>query len=624
MPVLAGRSARWTALLGVALLAAAAAYCAVLAYPTIFTGAAPYDDEGYLLASFRSWIASGGLYTTTYSQYGPGYYAVLGTLFRLTDANLLSFVPGRLTALTLLVATSAAGALTVWIATRRLLVAVAAQLFLLAYLEVPAAAEPLHPGGYLVLLLGVLAAICVAGRLRGGWRAPAAAGAVIALLGTTKINVGAFAAAGVVLAVGAGHASRRVRVASTLLLLAIPVVITARLRELEPFRLLASAVALGGAAALVTSRLGPRLRVERRSAVAFLGAAAAVAVLCTVPVLLTGTSPAQLLEGALLAPARFPGVFVLAPTGDAESTLVAVGVAVAFLGATLLARALVPESRVRRVTGLARLVGGALALYAVRVQPDGLPLLPLALVGASVVALPDGLPGDDAVLGRRVLLMIAVLQPLHAYPVAGSQWAWGSFLLAVIAHVNLGDGISELADLLTPRAIAARGFSAVTVACGVALALPLAASGRVSPAPRYDGYLALPAARAAGVGDVRVDPDVAARNATIAGVLRSSCDSFYSIPGLASFYVWAQLPAPTGRIATAWPMLFDDALQEDVVRDLARFDGRLCLLWNGDVLALWQQGRPLREGPLVTFLARFDQVVGAADGYVVLRRGDAR
>jgi hypothetical protein len=47
-----------------------------LAFKQAFTGVAEYDDEGYLLLSLLNYLKHGGLYTTTFAQYGPFYFYV--------------------------------------------------------------------------------------------------------------------------------------------------------------------------------------------------------------------------------------------------------------------------------------------------------------------------------------------------------------------------------------------------------------------------------------------------------------------------------------------------------------------------------------------------------------------
>ena len=59
---------RWPATLG---FAATAAFLAVVAAQLMFGTYMFYDDEGYVLLSYRNFAEHGGLYREVFSQYGP-------------------------------------------------------------------------------------------------------------------------------------------------------------------------------------------------------------------------------------------------------------------------------------------------------------------------------------------------------------------------------------------------------------------------------------------------------------------------------------------------------------------------------------------------------------------------
>ncbi len=591
------------------------AYTAYLGFPSVFTGSAPYDDEGYLLSSLRSFVSHGGLYSTTYSQYGPGYYAVFGLLFRAIGTDLLSLVPGRTTTLVLLVAGSLAGAIAVWLASRRLLVAIAAQLFFFAFLR-HAVAEPLHPGGYLVFLLALLAVVCLYPHQRQTIGVPVAMGIILALMITTKVNVGAIALAGCLLAVTSSNSSRSIRRISCVALVLLPVGLTAADLHIDLIRAFTLAIVVGVVAAHVTISHGPSTKVRRREALGFSCSFALTSILACAPILVTGTSIGTLFRGALLVPTRLRSVFIL-PYGIEFKALMIVPALVLF-GAALVAHQVGTEPGASRVVGVVKLLGGLLVIVSLSVSPSaGLPGL---LLLTTLAAVPLRRFSDDALLGRRILVVVAVLQPLHAYPVAGSQVWWGSFLIALVAFINVADGLLEAAGVLES---AMHGFSLaarVSSVLSVLLLVTVVVDHHLWPADTYRLYDKLPALDLPGVGAVRIDPAQAEEYTSIVKLLRANCDSFYSIPGLASFQVFTQLPSATGRIATAWPTLFDDQTQAAAAQDLSQFKGRLCVLKNDAQLASWQQGQILRPGPLVRFVHEFSYVVGQVGDYVVLVR----
>jgi hypothetical protein len=613
--VTVGRAKPW---LVAVTLAAVAGYCAYVAYPTIFTGSQYYDDEGYLLATFRAYVGSGGLYSSTYAQYGPGYYSLFGTLFQLTGADLMSLAPGRVTALSLLAAASLAGAVAVWLATRRLLLAVAAQLFFTAFLKVAAAAEPLHPGGYLVLLLALLAVTCFLPGTLPSAAAPAALGAIAALMLTTKINVGAFAVLGCLAAAASAASSRWLRAAAWLLVAAVPLGLTVRLWAWEGMPAFALVVALGGVVARAVVTRGPVAPVDRSEIVTFIAAVAIVSALLCVPVLFRGTSPAELLDGTLLAPARFAGVFVWPVVIDLGIAAIPLGLSLLLLCAAVLARRLKEEPAASRLAGALKLVGGLAAIFAsssYRLHE----LLPALLVLAGLVAVPISSYSVGAIRWRRVLLLVAVLQPLHAYPVAGSQVTWGCFLLVLVAFVNVGDGISELALAIRGLAGRLRWLSLAPVAASALLLVAVASRDDLSPTSEYLRFNALPPLGLPGDAGIHVTAFDAYAYGELTRILSSNCDSFYSLPGLNSFYVWAQMQPPTRRLGVMWHLMFDEDMQAAVIQDLDRFPGRLCVLRNLQMAFAVQQGRPFPTGPLVRYVARYTRSVGGFGAYEVLR-----
>lgn len=617
-------SPRRKVLLVVIALGITTAYCAFLGFCVVFKGSPGIDDEGYLLATFRSYVADGGLYSTTYTQYGPGYYSLFGTLFQVLGISLLSLTPGRMMTLFFLVATSSAAAVAVWLATKRLLVAIAAQLFLFGLLKT-AVAAPLHPGHYLVFLLALIALMCFLPRRRWPLLAPAAMGTLLALMVTTKVNVGVLATAGCVLAVWSASSSRRVRAIALLLLPAVPVGLMARDLNVQAVRL-ALVIVVGAVVAHVAIADGPRDAVlNRRSILTFLGSAILVSALACVPVLLRGTSLLRLVDGAIIDPARFASKIYDPIRFDNFELIVLVTLpALLLVGGALIARRIADEPEASWLVGAVKLAGGVLAIAYLSLSSTA--SLAQMLVLTALGAVPLRRYSADGLLGRRVLVMIAVLQPLHGYPVGASQTRWGAFLIGLVAFINVGDGLSEIADIFEFARERSHRLSILPSVLGLVMIAGIVAGQSLEPTEAYRQYSHLPSLDLPGAGMVRVTAAKKAEFKSVVRFLESSCDSYYSLPGLNTFYVFAQMPLVTGRNAGAWTLLYDDKTQTSVVQDLRAFPGRLCLLRNDRQLEAWQQleesqqGRPLRRGPLVQFLDQYSEEVGRAGDYVVLRR----
>lgn len=616
-------------------VALTAVYTASIGYRRVFGGFAFFDDEGYLAATFRSYLSSGHLYTETFSQYGPGYYGVFGTIFQVSGINLDSLVPGRVLALVFVVLGSSGAGLAVWLATRVLSVAVAAQLVIYVLLVETAGDTGLHPGPYLVFLQATLAVIFFLPPTRWRTTVPVALGVVLALMVTTKINVGGLALCGVVGAACAGGSSRILKALAATGLVLVPVAITGpNLADQDEMRFML-VVTIGVVVALSAVAAGPPIATRRRQ-VELLGASlAAMSVLACLPVVLSGSSITDLIQGALIAPTRLQavffhpyGIFASGSTVAYAQVLVLV-CSVAAVGVGVVAARRLEEPLRSWVVASIKLLGGVVAVMTVALD-DSSAALPTLCVLAAVSAIPLPAYTQTALQGRRGLLLVAVLQPLHAYPVASAQVEWGSFLLVVVAFLNAGDGISALAALLREPSVQTGRLAVRSIASVLLLVTAYGGwlyggfasethwqrfdlrPGVVSEADRARVPLEL-----AGSPGIRVTPDSAQTYRKVVAILREHCDSYYSMPGLNSFYVFAKMPLVTGRNATAWPGLFDDEVQNATVEDLRAFPGRLCLVRNAHLLAFWQQGAPPR-GPLVDFLRRFTQEVGRSGFYVVL------
>ena len=57
-----------------------AGFCLLVSVPLLLTTMAPYDDEGYVMMTLKSFMENHPLYEETYTQYGPSYYLLTAPL----------------------------------------------------------------------------------------------------------------------------------------------------------------------------------------------------------------------------------------------------------------------------------------------------------------------------------------------------------------------------------------------------------------------------------------------------------------------------------------------------------------------------------------------------------------
>jgi hypothetical protein len=601
-------------------LAALAAVLIAAGTWLLFTTFMVYDDEGYVLYSLRNYGEHGRLYDAVFSQYGPFFFAfydaihrVLGFAWTSTNGRLLTLVHWVLTA-------AFCGALT-WRQTRSLAatafvyVGVFTAIWIMIY-------EPSHPGGAIGCFVA-LAAWLGSRRDPGTHGGTAVAlGALGAALALTKINVGAF-----MLFSGFGWLVLRQEskswrtvggAALTLWLLAMPWILMAKKLDegaAMTFAAFNNLAVLGLMAVIMSQPAGER--AGRRSLGAFLAGAAGLTLLTVAVTLLRGSTPFGILSGVLLDPLNQPNVYSFAVDwqpwawpvnlgalavavwaarrpGDALAAKVVVGVR--FLAAAGFVLAIVQVILVRGLAGFAMSYG-------------------VGLAGVCALPLRRDADGEQDARVRQWLALVLVLQSLHAYPVAGSQLNWATFLWVPLLALAVRD-----AFLALPAGTAERTARVALLGAAGAWAIAGYMTYRladIGQAKRSLGEpLALPGAeRIQPADDTAFGLRIMAENA------KAHTDLLYSLPGLYSFNLWTGLPTPTLDNSTQWFLSLNETRQA-AIRDTLKENPRAALIVQMDTLKfLVDHGFRVR-GALGDYLGTEFQKAFEVDGYAFwVRRG---
>jgi len=598
-------------------------------YRAIFSFFAPWDDEGYLLVSLRSFHRGGRLYDEVYTQYGPLFFQLIDGLFTVLRLP-LNHNNGRLASLGLWLAVS----LICGLAVRGMACSVAlgccAQILVFLSLLPSIALEPMHPGGLLCLGLAGLAGttLMATSRPRFAW---AVQGFLVASLALVKINVGVFALLAVslecVTAFPLLARHRLLMLAAASLAVAAPVALMAAHLSQPWVQLYAwqtTAALLAVTVVLIGGKPDPRL--DGSHLLWLIGGAMVTAAVVVAGILLRGTSAIGMVQALLVLPFHQSSVFAVplvlpAASGAAATASLLAGLAVAWRrGRPAVGD---PNSSDHLAAGLVRLAAGlASVVWVFGVADDwslGFAVAPFAWIAAVP---PAGL-GEPPRLAaaRRLWPILAALQLLHAYPVAGSQELWSSFLLVPVGFITLTDAARQLAAWAQGR-----GWRSPTPAgrfrSTLAGALAITVTGLASRRPllearaAYDNGtpLALP-----GAGRLHLPGEQEATLVWLVGEIRQHCAMFVSVPGLNSLYLWTEQEPPTGLNATSWMYLFPSDLQARIVERIRGVD-RLCFVLNPEELASWQQGRPLPRGPLLDFLRHGFAPVGSRADYQIFVR----
>jgi hypothetical protein len=176
-------------------------------------------------------------------------------------------------------------------------------------------------------------------------------------------------------------------------------------------------------------------------------------------------------------------------------------------------------------------------------------------------------------LARLVLACVAALQILQAYPVAGSQVAFGTFTIVPAAIVCIGDGLSWLLAQQTaasstvgmPRS---RLFTLATTSL-FGWAVAVAGSCLTASYDRYARHvpLGLPGAKWLRLPESR---SVVYRE--LAKTIGSTSDAFLSTSGFNSLYVWTGVRPPNRVMIGNELSVFTDDEQVQMVQSLLKYE----------------------------------------------------
>jgi hypothetical protein len=605
------------AVIAVAVYAIVAIVAAVAAYLALFTQFKPYDDEGTLLVTLKAFAHGDVLYRDIYSEYGPFYYEFFGGLFALTG-HAVTTDASRSIVVFVWVATSLLFGLGAQRLTGRLTLGITGMVAAFAALYV-LANEPMHPQGLCVLLLGAFTLLAVSEPTRRVVLAGGAGGALLAALTLTKVNLGVFAIAAVVLAavltVGPPHRRRWLRWLVIAAFLAMPLLITARdlktgwTRELMVLAVLAIVALLLAAWPLRPERSDDDSTLWRWLLAAAAAFAAAFAAILAI-ILLTGPSLADVYDGLVTQALRVRDVLVLQfpfPPAALDWGIAAVAVAAvtARLGSGGAGKPSIWPGVLRGAAGLTILftIAGIVpfAFNPSAGNPDTLPMLL-----AWVAAIPPAGARESAYRRfLRVLLpALAVAETLQVYPVAGSQMGIAALTFVPVGALCLADALTSLrawSEAQGGRALERFGVvvAVVTVALAAEFALDAILRPAANNAAAYHDQQALPFK---GATALRLPPAEVETYASLVGLLHSyRCTTFAGYPNIDSLYLWSGIDAPPPQAPGAWIKALDSGQQQRVVAAL-RASPRPCAIRSNARAALWLGEAPPPNRPLVNYL----------------------
>jgi hypothetical protein len=571
-----------------------------------------HDDEGYVLISLRNYAEHGGLYDVIFTQYGPVpfiYHDLVHRLLGLPITNLL----GRSLTLLHWIGAATAAALIAWRLSGRYWTALVTLVLVFGHLR-QNTWEPSHPGSLISFLAAVGLAVVVELIARGKTTAAFGVfGITGAALLLTKINIGVFwCCAGGAFLLLQTEALQRNRAGAWLAGLGLVLLPFGLMHNLlDEARTLtfaaATAVIGAGVCAIIAAEATPTLRWRHWLACA--GALAGAAALLIGVTLARGTSVHGLLTGVVLDPLRHPAHFHFSfpwhPLGWVTIT-----------GGGLLTVLWCIRPAWRAV--LADITAGlrilALACLAWQtdnwIHPYGVALLISYLLPlAPIFLLPLGpVPaGDSRRLAAGCVALVAILQVLHAFPVAGSQMSWGTFLLLPL-FVN---GLADAAHHWARRA--ARPWLE-TVVAGIALAT-VGWQGTLLAQRGWQQWQNTVPLNLAGAESIRPPENIRYAMRIITANAQIHADVLFSRPGMYGFNLWSGVPTPTERNATHWFWLLDAGEQTAIAARLESVKRSAVINSQPLVELLVRDLHMQMTGPLNDFIDRHYRRLFTVTGY---------
>ena len=589
-----------------AVVAVLLAILARYAYFRTFTGFGMNDDEGYVLQTIRSYLSGAPLYTAVASTFGPGFYDLAWTVHGLLRVP-LTHDSARLVAMGWWLIGTALGATIVFRLTRSTVMTAFSVIVVFVHLKT-IANEPGHPEGVLAAVVLLVCAIACNSNAQTAARRAAVCGALTAFAALVKINVGGYLCVAMLLSyLLASPVPAVVRAIAVFTAAAVPFII------LRPYLAsFGSSYAVVVATAVVTvSATGQRERRAALSDLVPLGAYCASGLLTTVlivlPVIARGTTVSGLIRGVLIDPMHLGSVFVVPLILPSSSWIVALGSTAACLVFAIGER-IGASATLRRIAAVAKLAAIWVLLTDQFYEHFVVFLTPFLWLAVAAPMRNEDLP-PGALLARTTIALVASLETLQAYPVAGSQMAFATDLAVILAIVAIDDSLVFLSRKApVPGRIALRFAVAATV-----LWFGQPTFGFAATRARYlAGYeLRLP-----GASRVRVHPWQVATYQWLTATSAASCGRLLTLPGLYSFNAWSGVPPPTHHNVSAWQALLPAAERSEIWSALdAATDP--CLIVHPQLAKNW--GGSLERPDASAHIAG-RQLVAESEGYRLLMR----
>jgi hypothetical protein len=496
----------------------------------------------------------------------------------------------------------------VWRVTRNLLFSTLCQVSTFCALILVAGKEPISPGSTIVLLLSILVYALASYSVEPRNSLIVIAGVATGALTMTKINVGIFAIAGLAVALIVGNSAYprwfRSMIGAGAVLLPFGLMFQ-RISDsgIATFAFLVALSMLGTCAVMSVGAIS----LAPRGLIAAASGFGAVVFASLLWPLLSGTSPGALFTMVFIRPLQQVNILTILPVVGIDWFAILITALVVIV---VSARRTGVGQLLPRQSPIRYLALSAAALFVLGLGIDTFrsfygfgAWLPAIVLLPALALIADAPPRIR--LALRLIVPIAILQVLQAYPVAGSQIEWGTVVMLVPCAISLGAGMDGL-RIWREASLALRGFAVGSLCVVIAL------TANLWPLAVWVNFYDLLPLDLRGAQLIRVDPQLGHELRLLTRVVKKNCDTFYSVPGLNSLYIYSDLPPPTGQLAN-WPGALTDSQEREVASELSHLQvagERVCIVRNlNSPYYAWNPGGSEANRPIGKIIRQYQRVI---------------
>jgi hypothetical protein len=217
---------------------------------------------------------------------------------------------------------------------------------------------------------------------------------------------------------------------------------------------------------------------------------------------------------------------------------------------------------------------------------------------------------------RTLLCLVAVLQSLYAYPIAGSQRFFILVLPIIVVMTYLGDLMSWQQERLSAiPPMLSRAATSMILICVAAFYLAIDLNARAD-------YNSMPSLQLSGAERIHVPLPQALDYRWLVQNLNDHCDIFVGFPELPSLHFWTGKDPLPGMAIDDWMLSTSDEQQIAVAAILSEHPNA-CAFYSPVLTNMWNPShRNLDSLPLVDYLHDNFKVVGARSQFYFLIRNE--